>query len=71
MNKTPYMSFGQLHIGESFIFFNPWVSASPKITEETELFTKISPRKYRTQNGPDAGREWQATSKSGVYYIRK
>jgi len=35
-------------------------------TDTTETLIKISPRKYRVQNGANAGREWQTSTKSSV-----
>lgn len=63
MSKTFWFSFGDLKVGEMFVFQNAWSSNKLDLTEK---FIKISPRKYRVLTGPDCGREWQTCSKVGV-----
>lgn len=62
MSKCFWFSFGDLKVGESFVFSNPWTTQNV----DSERFIKISPRKYRVLSGPDSGREWQTTSKTSV-----
>ncbi len=63
-----WFSFGDLKVGESFVFCNPF-TPSDSDSVDNEKFLKISPRKYRVLTGHDAGREWQTTSKTSVKRI--
>lgn len=63
MTKCFWFSFGDLKVGDTFIFQNPYAVSN---TDTTETLIKISPRKYRVQNGANAGREWQTSTKSSV-----
>lgn len=64
--KCFWFSFGDLKVGDSFVFYNPW---TPNQSVDSETFVKISPRKYRVTTGPDCGREWQTSSKTSVKRI--
>jgi hypothetical protein len=61
--KTFWLSFGDLKVGETFVFNNPYVT-SPLSTDY--LYKKISARKYRVVAGADLGTEWQTSVKSTV-----
>ena len=67
-SKTIWFSFGDLKVGEKFVFHNPYCG-SPVVTSET--LVKISPRKYRVEHGPDAGREWQTSVRSAVALVSR
>ena len=68
-SKTIWFSFGDLKVGEKFVFQNPYCRYQSATTSET--LVKISPRKYRVENGPDAGREWQTSVRSAVALVSR
>jgi hypothetical protein len=70
MTNTWYMSFGNLKIGEKFYFCNPWAK---NLARSSEVFVKVSPRKYRKLVADCAitsGLTWQTSAKSGVAIVR-
>ena len=49
MSKTFYFSFGDLAMGDKFVYFNPGFHAKPDF--QREHMVKISPRRYRDSLG--------------------
>jgi len=44
-----YMTFGDIAVGETFVWFNPFIQAKPDF--EQEFLTKVSPRRYKDSRG--------------------
>ena len=67
-SKTFWFSFGDLKVGETFVFHNPY-SNSPVDTSET--LVKISPRKYRVDTAALDRREWQTSVRTAVVPVSR
>ena len=61
--STMYVCFGDLSLGEKFVFFNPFFHAKPDFSQE--VMTKISPRRYLDSKGVI----FHSTSKTGIARI--
>lgn len=62
-NTSNWFTFGDLKVGETFVFYNPFIQAKPDF--EQEHMTKISPRRYRDGRGV----VFHTASKTGVCRI--
>ncbi len=60
--NTWYLSFGSLNVGERFRFSTDFTTFS--------TYVKLSPRRYRCENGPTAGRVFQTSVRSAVIPVR-
>ena len=60
MTSTHHFSFGDLKVGEKFVFFNPFYHA--KVDFQQEQMTKLSARRYKDARGCI----WHCPSKTGV-----
>ena len=64
MTSTHHFSFGDLKVGEKFVFFNPFFHTKPNLQQENMV--KISPRRYQDATG----NIWHCTSKTGVARLK-
>ena len=63
--NTFYLSFGSVKVGERFRFVNPYIPADA----QDWTYRKVSPRKYRCECGPNAGRDYQTGGRVAVAIV--
>jgi hypothetical protein len=65
-SKRNWFSFGDLKVGETFVFHNPYINTT---LVRDYLLKKISARKYTVVAGEGLGNEYQSSVKVGVALI--